>query len=117
MPLTQEHTARYNDARMALAAATHRPADIVNLGGTYAIRVEFELDRYLLATNAGGDLSTEKDGGDGWWTIRFFGRIDGAHELLAAASGEWLVDAFDTVMAELRSSGRWRGDGMTVGSS
>lgn len=112
MPLTREHTERYADALVALAAATQRPASIVNLGGTYAIRVEFELGRYLLATNDGGDLSTAADGGDGSWAVQFFGRSD---ELLAAAEKEWLVDAFDVVVTELRASDWWRNDGTTYG--
>lgn len=112
MPLTREHTERYADALVALAAATQRPANIVNLGGTYAIRVEFELGRYLLATNAGGDLATAADGAGGTWTVEFFGRSD---VRLAVADREWLVDAFDAVLNELRASDWWRGDGTTYG--
>ncbi|MFC9515227.1 hypothetical protein ACFTSD_05835 [Nocardiaceae bacterium NPDC056970] len=110
MPLTGEHTRRYADALVALAAATHRPANIVNLGETYAIRVEFELGRHLLATNDGGDLST--GGGDGSWTVRLCGR---SGEVLAEADGEWLVDAFDAVIATLRSSDWWTDGGTLFG--
>lgn len=112
MPLTREHTERYADALIALATATQRPANIVNLGATYAIRVEFELGRYLLATNEGGDLSTAAEGEGGTWTVQFFGRSD---VRLAAAAREWLVDAFDAVVAELRATDWWRGDGMSYG--
>ncbi|OQQ32017.1 hypothetical protein A6411_09280 [Prescottella equi] len=112
MPLTREHTERYADALVAMATATQRPANIVNLGGTYAIRVEFELGRYLLATNADGDLATTADGGPGTWTVKFFGSADVP---LASADREWLVDAFDAVVGELRASKWWREDGTTYG--
>ncbi|PTR28668.1 hypothetical protein C8K36_10329 [Rhodococcus sp. OK519] len=112
MPLTREHTKRYRDALVALAAATQRPANIVNLGGMYAIRVEFELSRYLLATNEGGDLSTTVDGGEGTWSVQFFGPSD---VRLAAADRKWLVDAFDAVIDELRAADWWRDDGMSFG--
>lgn len=112
MPLTRQHTERYADALVALAVATQRPAGIVNVGSTYAIRVEFELGRYLLATNESGDLSTTTDDGDGSWAVRFFDR---SGDLLADADREWLVDAFDAVVARLRSSELWRGDGTTYG--
>lgn len=110
MPLTRRHAEHYRDALVALAAATHRPANIVNLGEAYAIRVEFEFGRCLLATNDSGDLATEDGGGDGCWTVRLCGR---SGEVLAEADGEWLVDAFDTVVAQLRSSDWWT-DGRTL---
>lgn len=112
MPLTRRHAERYRDALVALAAATHRPANIVNLGETYAIRVEFELGRYLLATNDGGDLATEDGGGDGCWTVRLCGHRGG---VLAEADGEWLVDAFDAVVDQARSSDWWTDGGTLFG--
>lgn len=40
MPLTVKYAEIYNDALIALAAATQRPANIVNLADAYAIRVD-----------------------------------------------------------------------------
>lgn len=48
MPLTKKYSQTYNDALIALAAVTQRPANIVNLAGVYAIRVDLEYNRYLL---------------------------------------------------------------------
>lgn len=90
-----------------LAAATHRPANVVNAGFGYAIRVDFEYSRYLLATNVVGGLADDASGVDRW-TVRFF--QDGTAEepeLLVEVEHQWLVDAFDLAMVELGRSGNW----------
>ncbi|PTR30648.1 hypothetical protein C8K36_102501 [Rhodococcus sp. OK519] len=108
MPRTQELAYRYNDALTALAAATHRPANIVNIVGRYAIRVDFEFNRYVLATNAGDGLTTDVDAVEAWH-VAFFQQVDGdaADALLAQAEHEWLADAFDQALHILRHSVNW----------
>lgn len=108
MPRTREHTDRYADALTALAATTHRPANVVNTGTGYAIRVDFEYNRYLLATNHVVAGLSGHDETAGRWLVRFFQASDAAEpELLVSAEHQWLVDAFDVVMAELARSGKW----------
>lgn len=96
----------YNDALIALAAATQRPANIVNLGDAYAIRVDLEYNRYVVATNTPHGLSNEP-GISGTWLVRFFqADIDGAPgELLTEATNQWLIDAFDTALTSLEADG------------
>lgn len=107
MPRTQEHTARYTDALIALAAATHRPANIVNLHDRYAIRVDFEFNRYVLATNSEDGLTSDVDAIEAWH-VAFFQLSEGAaDELLAEAEDEWLADAFDQALDCLRRSTNW----------
>ncbi|WP_430335753.1 hypothetical protein [Rhodococcus sp. ACT016] len=108
MPRTREYADRYADALTVLAAATHRPANVVNTGGGYAIRVDFEYNRYLLAT----DHAVEGLSGDttaaSHWVVRFYqDSADTDAELLVTAEHEWLVDAFDRAMAELGRTGNW----------
>lgn len=67
MPLTMKYSETYNDALIALAAATHRPANVVNLFGEYAIRVDLEYNRFLLATNTAAGLSDRPDNGESCW--------------------------------------------------
>ena len=107
MPRTQEYTERYRDALVALATATQRPANIVNLGGRYAIRVDFEYNRYALATNSEGGLSSDVDAVDHWRVALFQRGGSGSDELLVEVFHEWLADAFDLSLDELRLSGRW----------
>ncbi|WP_251014221.1 hypothetical protein [Rhodococcus qingshengii] len=52
MPLTKKFSALYDDALIALAAASERPAAVVNIDGRYAIRVDLEYNRHVLATNS-----------------------------------------------------------------
>ena len=94
MPLTMKYSETYNDALIALAAATHRPANVVNLFGEYAIRVDLEYNRFLLATNTAAGLSDRPDNGESW-LVRFFQseNTDTPDRLLAEASHQWLVDA------------------------
>ncbi|PTR23507.1 hypothetical protein C8K36_10989 [Rhodococcus sp. OK519] len=106
MPRTREYADHYADALTALAAATHRPANVVNTGAGYAIRVDFEYNRFLLATNheveglSGDQASVER------WTVRFFQAVpDGGAEELVAAEHQWLADAFDQAIAELGRTG------------
>jgi hypothetical protein len=106
MPLTVKYAEIYNDALIALAAATQRPANIVNLADAYAIRVDLEYNRYVLATNTPQGLSNEP-GVSGTWLVRFFqADIDGApDELLTEATDQWLIDAFDSALASLEADG------------
>ncbi|MBC2639966.1 MULTISPECIES: hypothetical protein [unclassified Rhodococcus (in: high G+C Gram-positive bacteria)] len=109
MPRTQEHADRYRDALTALAAATQRPANVVNTGAGYAIRVDFEYNRYLLASNATEGL-TDSVGDTSEWRVSLYqGVSDGtSDELLAAAEHAWLVDAFDLAFADIRAEGKWQ---------
>jgi hypothetical protein len=106
MPLTKKYSKIYNDALIALAAVTQRPANIVNLAGFYAIRVDLEYNRYLLATNTDRGLSDEPDT-TGSWTVRIFqADIESVPDaLLTEAADSWLVDAFDSALAHLESGG------------
>ncbi|MGW6658789.1 hypothetical protein [Rhodococcus sp. NPDC055024] len=106
MPLTMKYSETYNDALIALAAATHRPANVVNLFGEYAIRVDLEYNRYLLATNTVAGLSDQPDLGD-LWLVRFFQSelTDTPDQLLAEASHQWLVDALDTALEQIERAG------------
>lgn len=106
MPLTKKFSEKYNDALIALATATHRPANVVNLAGDYAIRVDLEYNRYLLATNSARGLSDEPDT-SGSWTVRIFDTdIESVPDvLLTVAMDSWLVDAFDSALARLESGG------------
>ncbi|WP_233365742.1 hypothetical protein [Rhodococcus globerulus] len=106
MPLTMKYSAKYNDALIALAAATQRPANIVNIAGDYAIRVDLEYNRYAIATNTRRGLSDDPDA-SGTWLVRFFQTdIDGASDqLLAEATRQWLVDAFDSALQHLEALG------------
>ncbi|MFC9553842.1 hypothetical protein ACFTWF_23630 [Rhodococcus sp. NPDC056960] len=109
MPRTQEHTDRYRDALTALAAATQRPANVVNTGAGYAIRVDFEFNRYLLASNAADGLDDSAEDASEWRVSLFQGGTDGtSDELLATAGHGWLVDAFDLAFADVRAQGKWQ---------
>ncbi|WP_258957187.1 hypothetical protein [Rhodococcus globerulus] len=91
---------------IALAAATHRPSNVVNVVGAYAIRVDLECNRYVVATNTAHGLSDEPDS-SGTWVVRFFrSDIAGASdELLTEATHPWLIDAFDIAMGILAAEG------------
>lgn len=107
MPLTVRYAEKYNDALMALAAVTHRPANIVNVAGSYAIRVDLEYNRYVLATNTHQGLTDEPAFSDRW-LVRFFqtstdGLSDG---LLSEATHQWLIDAFDSALESLEVDGK-----------
>ena len=106
MPLTMKYSETYNDALIALAAATHRPANVVNLFGEYAIRVELEYNRFLLATNTAAGLSDRPDNGESW-LVRFFQseNTDTPDRLLAEASHQWLVDALDAALEQIAAAG------------
>jgi len=109
VPRTQEHADRYRDALTALAAATQRPANVVNTGAGYAIRVDFEYNRYLLASNAADGLTDAAEDTSEWRVSLYQGVTDGtSDELLAAAEHAWLVDAFDLAFADIRAEGKWQ---------
>ncbi|GAB2636125.1 hypothetical protein ABI214_17435 [Prescottella soli] len=116
MPRTREHADNYADALTVLATATHRPANVVNTGAGYAIRVDFEYNRYLLATDHVVEgLSGDTTAGSRWM-VRFYQDSAGADpELLVTVEQEWLVDAFDLAMAELGRTGNWIDADMKLG--
>lgn len=106
MPLTKKYLQTYNDALIALATVTQRPANVVNLAGSYAIRVDLEYNRYLLATNTTEGLSDEPDT-TGSWTVRIFQTdVETLPDMLLAESvAAWLIDAFDAALANLETDG------------
>ncbi|WP_411742754.1 hypothetical protein [Rhodococcus sp. IEGM 1366] len=78
-----------------MATVTQRPANVVNLVGNYAIRVDLEYNRYLVATNTTRGLSDEPDTSDSWTARIFHTTIAEVPDALlgeAAASG--LISAF-----------------------
>ncbi|QBJ95221.1 hypothetical protein ERC79_04055 [Rhodococcus sp. ABRD24] len=107
MPRRQEHSEQYADALVALAAATHRPVNVVNADGEYAIRVDFAFGVYALATNSESGLSADPDAGE-VWRVRFVGQREVGDELLSEARHEWLADAFDAALDEFRRAGHWK---------
>lgn len=105
MPLTKKFSALYNDALVALAAASQRPATVVNVDGHYAIRVDLEYNRYVLAANSPRGLWDEPDA-SGSWRVRIVqSDDDGADVVLAEAEKPWLIDAFDAAVGQLESDG------------
>lgn len=103
MPRRPEFTGRYTDALYALEVSTQRGARVENLGGQYALRVDFELGRYLLATNADAVIGLADDDADAPWRVRFFdGALDEAPAVLIAdRSAAWLIDAYDAAVGDL----------------
>lgn len=102
MSRSPELTGRYTDALQALEVSTQRAARVEDVEGQYALRVDFELGRYLLATNTDELLSlTDEDAGTPW-RVRFFdGALDEAVVLIADRSAEWLIDAYDAAVRDL----------------
>ncbi|WP_433607514.1 hypothetical protein [Prescottella agglutinans] len=108
MPRTREYADHYADALTVLATVTHRPANVVNTGVGYAIRVDFEYNRYLLATDHAVDGLSGAAATASHWVVRFYqDSADAEPEVLVTAEGEWLVDAFDLAMVELGRTGNW----------
>ncbi|EOM75171.1 hypothetical protein DW322_17115 [Rhodococcus rhodnii] len=98
MPRKKYHEELYGDALMALAAATNRPATIVDHGDNYAIRVDFELSRHLIATNAVGGLDDDRLE-SALWVVRLLRESDGGVHEVASSTDPWLVDAYDRAVA------------------
>ncbi|MFZ2177012.1 MAG: hypothetical protein WAW17_23850 [Rhodococcus sp. (in: high G+C Gram-positive bacteria)] len=117
MPRTQEYSDHYADALVAMAVATQRPANVVNTGSGYAIRVDFEFRHYLLAVNDSDGL--REDGESGPWSVRFFqvSSEGGQDELLVEAIRDWLVDAYDAAYSEIRETAGWLPADAEVGES
>ncbi|MDV7354850.1 hypothetical protein ACH47B_09885 [Rhodococcus sp. NPDC019627] len=118
MPLAHAFTNRYADELMMLAAATHRPASIVNIGCGYAIRIDFEYQHYLLAVNAEGVLADHPDAA-ALWRVALFKESDSAEapdQLIVTAESSWLVDAFDLAFAEVTATGQWPSADLAFGS-
>lgn len=106
MPRRREHAARYADALAALAEATHHPANVVNLDGRYAIRVDLAHNRFVLAANSMEGLSDDPDT-SGTWLIRICQEDAGAPLVLASACDPLLIDAFDSALETLQHSSDW----------
>ncbi|WP_182263145.1 hypothetical protein [Rhodococcus sp. UFZ-B548] len=105
MPLTKKFSQMYDDALAALAAASQRPAAVVNVEGHYAIRVDLEYNRCVLATNSPRGLWDEPDASGSWWVrIMQIGDV-GTDTLLSQAQKPWLIDAFDAAIDRLESGG------------
>ncbi|MGV9713161.1 hypothetical protein ACWDTI_21125 [Gordonia sp. NPDC003424] len=102
MPRKPEFTARYADALHVLEVATHRPARVVNIDGRYALRVDFEHGRYLMATNTVADVglddSRDADAESPWRVLFFDGAVAGRPTLLADETRAWLIDAYDAAV-------------------
>ncbi len=105
MPLTKKFSEQYDDALTALAAASQRPAAVVNVDGQYAIRVDLEYNRYVLATNSARGLWDEPDVSGSWWVRIVQTGDDNMETLLAQAQMPWLIDAFDAAIDQLESEG------------
>lgn len=105
MPLTKKFSEMYDDALTALAAASRRPANVVNVDGHYAIRVDLEYNRYVLATNTPRGLWDEPDASESWLVRIFQTGDDGTDTLLGEAKKPWLIDAFDSAVEQLESDG------------
>ncbi|WP_240945542.1 hypothetical protein [Rhodococcus sp. HNM0569] len=116
MPRKQEHTNVYADALTALETAAHRPASVVNVADDYAIRVDFEFSRHLLATNTGSGLADDPSLIDDW-TVGIYQDGPDGPVLLAQAKGRWLVDAYDATVAELVRQGVWTGGDAGIAGS
>ncbi|QCQ94092.1 hypothetical protein E7742_21455 [Rhodococcus sp. SGAir0479] len=98
----------YRDEIRALALATQRPTSVIRHGQSSYLCVEFEFDRFLLATNSpDGELGLATRGGadSDLWTVRVFDRP--ARRLLALERSEWLVDALDESLLHIRQRGHW----------
>lgn len=105
MPLTKKFSEMYDDALTALAAASQRPAAVVNVDGQYAIRVDLEYNRYVLATNSARGLWDEPDASGSWWVHIVQTCDDNTETSLAQAQKPWLIDAFDAAIDQLESEG------------
>ncbi|MGG7104784.1 hypothetical protein [Rhodococcus sp. 24CO] len=106
MPLTVKYSQTYNDALTTLATVTQRPVNVVNLAGMYAIRVELEYSRHVIATNTPHGLSEDPEV-EGSWLVRIFQTHGDAapDELLTHSTHAWLVDAFDSALGQLEADG------------
>ncbi|MFF9561368.1 hypothetical protein ACF1DY_36830, partial [Streptomyces albus] len=96
-----KYSQTYGDALTALAAVTQRPVNVVNLAGMYAIRVELEYNRYVVATNTPHGLSDDPEI-EGSWLVRIFqtNADDAQDELRTAATQVWVIDAFESALEQ-----------------
>ncbi len=90
---------------MALAAASQRPVNVVNLDGAFAIRIDLEYNRHVLATNSPQGLWYEPDVNGSWWVRILHTEEDGTNAQLSEATNPWLIDAFDSAVERLESGG------------
>ncbi|KLN67946.1 hypothetical protein [Rhodococcus sp. C3V] len=105
MPLTKKFSEMYDDALVALAAASQRPATVVNVDGHYAIRVDLEYSRYVVATNSPRGLWDEPDASGSWLVCIVHTDDAGIDVLLSEAQKPWLIDAFDAAVDRLEADG------------
>lgn len=105
MPLTKKFSAIYGDALVALGVASQRPSTVVNVDGHYAIRVDLEFNRYVLAANSPRGLGDEPDASGSWLVHIFQTGDNGTDTLLSQAERPWLIDAFDTAVGQLEVDG------------
>lgn len=101
MPRKSEFAGRYADALQVLEVATHRVAYVVNEGGHYALRVDFELGRYLSATNTTSAVGLGDQDADEPWRVQFFDVSDAETHMIADESAAWLIDAYDAACTTL----------------
>ncbi len=101
MPRRPEFTERYADALHVLAVASGRPAVVVNLDGHYALRVDFEYSRYLLATNTDADVGLEDTDAERPWRVQVFAVRDNRDVLVGDHSAAWLIDAYEEVIGAI----------------
>lgn len=99
----------YRDEVDALAIATCRPTSVVRRGTGFLLCVEFEFDRFLLATNSPlGTLDpSPRRTEPPRWVVQFFARDDGNERFLVEAANEWLIDAFDDALIRVCRQGHW----------
>ncbi|EOM77738.1 hypothetical protein DW322_00665 [Rhodococcus rhodnii] len=92
------------DGLVALSMLTQRGARIVTISSGLAIRVDYELDRAVVAVPLGelGDVSCR-------WRLTLLcdAHDGGPGKVLADVTDDWLVDAFEKAFAEVSGSPEW----------
>lgn len=109
LPRTPRLTEQYSDALHVLTVAARRPASVVNIGGEYSIRVDFEFARYLLATNttaglydSDGTMSYGDEDSPVPWRVQVIATANGSDQVIADTTAPWLIDAYDAAHALLK---------------
>ncbi|MFW0793083.1 hypothetical protein AAFP30_04655 [Gordonia sp. CPCC 205515] len=104
MPRRSEFTDQYGDALRVLTVASGRPAAVVNLDGRYGLRVDFEFSRYALATNTADAVGLVDRDAETPWRVQVFADRDRCAVLLADATADWLIDAYESAMQKAAAS-------------